>query len=109
MGFCIFEKWFYPVVRQIFFTRERTLSNTILIAFRHVTWEKASLPVDVRGKKRICLSSLICLNATKFVVLSVFTLLETICPKISAKGLSNNAGRPLSVDVCSSKTPSYNF
>ena len=74
MSFCIFEKRFYPVVRQIFFTRERTLSNTILIAFRHVTWEKASLPVDVLGKKRLCLSSLICLNATKFVVLSVFTL-----------------------------------
>ena len=50
MGFCIFEKWFYPVVRQIFFTRKRTLSNTILIAFRLVTWEKASLPVDVVAK-----------------------------------------------------------
>ena len=57
------------------------------------------------AQKRLCLSSLICLNATKFVIVSVFTLLETICPKMWAKGLSSNAGSPLPVDVFRSKTP----
>ena len=36
-----------PNFSAIFFTRERTLSSTILVAFRHVKWEKASLPLDV--------------------------------------------------------------
>ena len=46
--FCILGQWFYPNVRQIFFIRERTLSSPILVAFRHVKWEKASFPVDTR-------------------------------------------------------------
>ena len=36
-------------------------------------------------------SPLICLNGTKFVFLSVFTLIETTCPKIWAKLLHTNA------------------
>ena len=46
-AFCILGQWFYPHFRQILFIRERTLSSTILVAFGHVKWEKASLPVDV--------------------------------------------------------------
>ena len=48
VGFCIIGQWFYPNVRQIFFIRERTLSSTILVAFRHVKGEKVSLQVDGR-------------------------------------------------------------
>ena len=47
-GFCIIGQWFYPNVLQIFFIRERALSSPILVAFRHVKWEKASFPVDTR-------------------------------------------------------------
>ena len=41
---------------------------------------------------------------TRFVLLSVFTLIETICPKISANALPQNASSPLPVDVRRSKT-----
>ena len=49
--FCILGQWFYLNFRQIFYMRERTLSSTILVASKHVSWENASLPVDVRGSK----------------------------------------------------------
>ena len=48
--------------------------------------------------------SLICLDATKLVLLSVFTLKETICPKIWLESLPKNAISPLPVDVRRSKT-----
>ena len=35
--------------------RERTLSSTIVVAFRHVKWEKVSLLVDVRRSKTFLL------------------------------------------------------
>ena len=41
----------------------------------------------------------------KFVLPSVFTLIEKICPKIWAKKLPNNAGSLVPVDVRRSKTP----
>ena len=44
-------------------------------------------------------SLLICLDAFKFVLLSSFTLIETICPKMWAKPLLKNGKRPLPVDV----------
>ena len=47
---------------------------------------------------------LICLGTTKFVLLSVFTLKETICPKICSKSRLKSAQSPLSVDVRRSKT-----
>ena len=50
-GFCIIGQWLYPNVLQIFFLRERALSSPILVAFRHVKWEKASFPVDTRRWK----------------------------------------------------------
>ena len=49
-------------------------------------------------------SPIVCLDGTKFVLLSVFTLIETIWPKMWAKPLSKNAKSPLPVDVCHLKT-----
>ena len=50
-------------------------------------------------------SLLICLDASKIVLLTVFTFMETVCPKLQAKPLPRNAKRPAPVDVCRSKTP----
>ena len=47
---------------------------------------------------------LIYLGTTKFVLLSVFTLKETICPQICSKSRLKSAKSPLPVDVCRSKT-----
>ena len=49
-------------------------------------------------------SFIIWLEATKFVLLSVFTLIETIWPKIWAKPLPMNEKDPLPVDLRRSKT-----
>ena len=50
-------------------------------------------------------SPLICLGTTKFVLLSVFTLKETICPKIYSKSrLKSTKSLLPSVDVRRSKT-----
>ena len=54
-------------------------------------------------------SLLICLDATKYVWLSIFTLTETNYQKIGEKLLLSNAKRPLSVDVCRSKTTLLKF
>lgn len=45
------------------------------------------------------LSLLICFEATKFVLLSVFILIGTICPKIWVKSMRKNAKSPFPVDV----------
>ena len=42
---------------------------------------------------------LICLDATKFVLLVVFTLIETFCPKICSKSRLKSAKSPLPVYV----------
>ena len=44
------------------------------------------------------------LDATKFAWLNVFTLIETICPKIFPKSRLKSAKSPLPVDVRRSKT-----
>ena len=49
-------------------------------------------------------SLLIRLHATKFVLLSVFTLIETIWPIICSKSLPRSAKSQLPVDVRRSKT-----
>ena len=49
-------------------------------------------------------SLLICLGAAKFVLLSVFTLKETICAKICSKSRLKSAKSLLPVDVRRSKT-----
>ena len=47
---------------------------------------------------------LICLDGTKFVFLSNFSLIETICPKIWSKSRPKIAKIPLPVEVRRSKT-----
>ena len=49
-------------------------------------------------------SLFICLDANKFVLLSFFSLLKTIYPRVSTKPLPNDAKSPLPVDVRRSKT-----
>ena len=49
-------------------------------------------------------SLLIYLDATKFVLLSVCTLIETICPRICSNSRPKSAKSPLPVDVRRSKT-----
>ena len=51
----------------------------------------------------IAFSFFICLDASNIVLFSVFTLIETICPKIEAK-VSKSAKRLLSVDLLRSET-----
>ena len=46
----------------------------------------------------------ICLDANKLVLLSFFSLLKTIYPRVSTKPLPNDAKSPLPVDVRRSKT-----
>ena len=50
------------------------------------------------------LSLFICLDANKLVLLSFFSLLKTIYPRVSSKPLPNDAKSPLPVDVRRSKT-----
>ena len=49
-------------------------------------------------------SPLIRLDATNYVLLSVFTLIETICPNVFSKSQLKCAKSPLPVDVRRSKT-----
>ena len=51
----------------------------------------------------VAFSFFICLNASNVVLFSVFTLTETICPKIEAK-VSKSAKHLLSVDLLRSET-----
>ena len=64
--------------------------------------QRRSLPRAPTGSESCFF--LICLDATKFVLPSVFTLKETICTKSSSESLPKNAISPLSVDVRRSKT-----
>ena len=48
-------------------------------------------------------SRLICIDTTKFVLLSFITLLKPFCPKIWAKTLPKNVKSPLLVNVRRSK------
>ena len=54
------------------------------------------------GSERFSL--LIYRDATEFVLISVFTLKETFCPRICSKSRLNSAKSPLPVDVRRSKT-----
>ena len=59
---------------------------------------------DERQPEVSVFSLVICLGATKFVLLSVFTLIETICPKFCLKSRLKSAKGSLPVDVRRSKT-----
>ena len=49
-------------------------------------------------------SLFICLEANKFVLLTFFSLIKTIYPRVLTKPLPNDAKNPLPVDVRRSKT-----
>ena len=49
-------------------------------------------------------SLFICLEANKFVLLTLFSLIKTISPRVSTKPLPNDAKSPFPVDVRRSKT-----
>ena len=59
---------------------------------------------DARQPEVSIFSHLIYLGATKFKLLSVFTLKETICPKICLNSPLKSAKGSLPVDVHRSKT-----
>ena len=46
----------------------------------------------------------VCLDASRFSLLSIFTLIQTICPRLWQKPPSKNARSPLPLDVRRSKT-----
>ena len=71
---------------------------------------KSPLPVDFRRSKMLLLtrrtstgseafSLFTCLDAKKFVLLSFFSPIKTIYPRVSTKPLPNDAKSPLPVDV----------
>ena len=49
--FALLSRDFEQILGQIVSLRVRTLSNTNLVASRHIKREKGSLPVDVRRSK----------------------------------------------------------
>ena len=57
--FALFGSDFEQILEQIDSLRVKTLSNTNLVASRHIKGEKGSLPFDVRCLKRCCSNSLI--------------------------------------------------
>ena len=63
-----------------------------------------SLSSDARHPEVSFSSLLICLDATKFVLLSVFTHIETIYPNTCSISRLKSAKSPLAVDVCCSET-----
>ena len=67
-----------------------------------------SVSIDVLGRRKstgsVPFFILVCLDATKFLLLNVFTRIQTICLKIWASLLPKSAKHPLPVDVRRSKT-----
>ena len=49
--FCIILRWFCPNFAQVASFRVKKVSNTHLLASRHVKREKTSLPIDMRHSK----------------------------------------------------------
>ena len=83
---------------------------------RRGPWERGlirSLSKGVCGRRTSTgsesFSLLIYLDATKCVLVSIFTIIETNCQKIWEKLLPSNAKRPLLVDARRSKTSSLKF
>ena len=77
------------------FLKKRLRGGKLLIKNEHFAWIIKQLLNMAFWRTSIgsikVSSPLICLNGTKFVFLSVFTLIETTCPKIWAKLLHTNA------------------
>ena len=82
----------------------------IIFSFTHITQSSSlgTLSKDVFERRTStgseAFSLFICLDANKLVLLSFFSLLKTIYPRVSTKPLTNDAKSPLPVDVCRSKT-----
>ena len=55
--FALFGRDFEQILGQIVFLRKKALSNTNLVASRHIKSEKGSLPVDVRRSKTFLLTT----------------------------------------------------
>ena len=64
---------------------------------------------DARQPELSFFSLLICLDATRFVWLSVLTLTETICPKVCSKSRLKSAKSSLRIDVRRSKRSLLNL
>ena len=73
-----------------------------------VLWYLANLSKDVFERRTSTgskdFSLLICLDANKFVLLSFFSLIKTIYPRVSTEPLPNDAKSSLPVDVRRSKS-----
>ena len=123
MNFIIFPlifipKW-RPCVLHTNLNNNRTPAITIIGApFTVLTSGVLSLSGDVFERRTSTgsepFSLLICLGANKFVLLSVFTLKETICPNICSKSRLKSAKGSLSVwrasfkNVAASGSPENN-
>ena len=66
-------------------------------------YKAATFLSDARQSEVSFFSLLICLDATKFVLLSVFTLIEMICPRSCSKSQPKGTKSLLPVDVRRSK------
>ena len=82
--------------------------QVLFCVFGCVVEAKGTLSKDVFEQRTStgseAFSLFICLDANKLVLLSFFSLLKTIYPRVSSKPLPNDAKSPLPVDVRRSKT-----
>ena len=83
----------------------RLLSSPVLLRSSLIL---GSLSSNVLGRRTSTgselFSPLILLDTTNYVLLSVFTLIETTCPNVCSKSRLKSAKSPLPLDVCRSKT-----
>ena len=81
--------------------------QVLFCVFGCVVEAKGTLSKDVFEQRTStgseAFSLFICLDANKLVLLSFFSLLKTIYPRVSSKPLPNDAKSPLPVDVRRSK------
>lgn len=84
--------------------RYKLEQHHIVTVITEGTRAKAFLSLATQSEVRPLLKYLICFDATKFVLLSVSTAIETVCPKIRAKALPRNSTILFPVDLWRSKT-----
>ena len=82
--------------------------QVLFCVFGCVVEAKGTLSKDVFEQRTStgseAFSLFICLDADKLVLLSFFSLLKTIYPRVSTKSFPSDAKSPLPVDVRRSKT-----
>ena len=79
------------------FIKKSLRGGKLLIKNKHFAWiikQLLNMAFWRTSIGRKVFSLLICLDGTKFVLLSVFTFIETTCPKIWAKLVHTNAQLP---------------